>query len=125
MESCRTEDSFNHPQITQMTQISLCLYLCILRNLRTVLPGVAVPDLGFRAFLATLYAGAAWNRFRISGSSLRDVPAFVFRNLRQRSAAENRNRGNLRYFLFRRVVIAMLDQQPLSIASSHQHPRAF
>ena len=70
---------------------------------------VAVPDPGFRAFLAALDSSAARYLFWVSRGRLRHIPAFILCDLRERSAAENRNGREFSDFLFRGVVIAMLN----------------
>ena len=94
----------------------------ILSNLTCL---VAVPDFCAGAFLAALDAGALRDLLWITRRCLLYIPAFIFGNLGERTAGEDRNGRELRHFFFSRVVIAMLDQQPLSIARPHEHPRAF
>ena len=77
-----------------------------------------MPDFCFGAFLATLDAGPAGNLFRVAGRRFLNVPAFVFSDLRESASSQNRHRRTLSNFFRRRVIVAMLDQQPLAIASA-------
>ena len=85
-------------------------YPCSSVKIRGLTGSVAMPDLGFRAFLAALDACAGWDFFRVAGGGFLDVPAFVFRDLGERTSREDRDGREFGDVFFSRVVIAMLDE---------------
>ncbi len=89
------------------------------------LTALAVPDLLLATLLPALDAGTTRNLFRISGSSFLDVAAFVFSNLRKRSAGKNGSRCYFGDIFFGRVVIPMFYEKPLTISRMNQHPGTF
>ena len=85
---------------------------------------VAVPDLLLAALLPAFDTRSSGNLFWIAGRSLLHISALVFRNLGQRASREDRGGSDFGHLFLGGVIVAVLDQKPLPIPRSYQHPRA-
>src|SRR5882672_990191 len=86
-----------------------------LRTSTKTLATLAVPNLFLATLLAAFDARSMGNLLRIAGRGLLDIAAFVFGNLGQGPASQNRGRRYLSDFFFGCVVVPMLNQKPLAI----------